>query len=118
MTLPPFRSESTSPVTLAEDSALGSTVTWPSWLTSRTWLNSTELPLGLPSRSTLITCPGATRYCLPPVAITASMFSISLLVMWSNLASIGWGQPTSRADRNPHEQSSNHIGVPTVKGDG
>src|SRR5206468_12820574 len=35
-----------------------------------------------------------------------------------HLASIGGGQPPSRADRDPHEQSSDHIGVTKVKGDG
>src|SRR6185503_3184914 len=45
----------------------------PSLLRSRTLSNSTEPPLATPRRSTLITWPGATRYCLPPVAITASM---------------------------------------------
>src|SRR6266545_5468978 len=35
-----------------------------------------------------------------------------------HVASIGGGQPPSRAVRDPHEQSSDHIGVTKVKGDG
>src|SRR2546423_6645353 len=45
----------------------------PSLLTSSTEANSTVAPLSPARRSTAMTCPVVTRYCLPPVAITASM---------------------------------------------
>src|SRR5256712_4952180 len=45
----------------------------PSLLTRTTEANSTVAPLSPARRSTAMTCPVVTRYCLPPVAITASM---------------------------------------------
>src|ERR1700704_2767381 len=48
-------------------------MTWPSRLTSRTDLNSTAAPFSPGSFSTEMTCPVVTQYCLPPVAITASI---------------------------------------------
>src|SRR6185503_11402330 len=47
----------------------------PSRLTSSTDVNSTAAPLSPSSFSTSMTCPGVTRYCLPPLAMTASMDS-------------------------------------------
>ena len=39
----------------------------------RTWLNSTVAPASASSFSTRTTVPSLTRYCLPPVAMTAYM---------------------------------------------
>src|SRR5262249_16577722 len=50
-------------------------MTWPSRLTSSTDLNSTAAPFSPGSFSTEMICPVVTQYCLPPVAITASMAS-------------------------------------------
>src|SRR5262249_16289893 len=101
-TLAPCFSTTTSPVTFADCSALGSTVTLPSWFTRSTCLNSTDSPWVLPRRSTLITCPGVTRYCLPPVLITPSITSTPSL----RSLQPGWGfaakahEPTPRPDKS------------------
>src|SRR5262245_30126397 len=97
MTLRFFCSRRTSPVTLAAARAFGSSVTSPSLFTSRTFVNSTEAPLLDPSRSTWITWPGATRYCLPPVAITASM-------SWNPSPQWKWSPLPSRAHIRPRHR--------------
>src|SRR5438132_8567510 len=48
-------------------------MTLPSRATSSTRRNSIDAPVSPGSFSIEMTCPGATRYCLPPVAMTASM---------------------------------------------
>ena len=53
--------------------AFGSAITSPSRVTSNTDRNSMEEPVSPGSFSIEMTCPGATRYCLPPVAMTASI---------------------------------------------
>src|SRR5271170_673225 len=49
--------------------------------TSSTWLNSTLAPWSASSFSIRTTAPSWTRYCLPPVAITAYMVDNS---SWAN----------------------------------
>src|ERR1700684_2726443 len=61
----------TCPVTKALDDGLPSSPSEP--LTASTSSNCTFSPPACDSFSTLITSPGATRYCLPPARITAYM---------------------------------------------
>src|SRR5262249_60898119 len=107
-----FFSAITSPVPLEEARALGSTVTSPPLLTSRTCLNSTGEPAGRSRRSTLITCPGATRYCLPPVAITASMRTCP---DWLGVEESR--SPKAEAEFHPRERLSDHGNGAKVKKD-
>src|SRR5687768_12921811 len=58
--------------------------------TSRTWLNSTMAPASASSFSTRTTVPSLTRYCLPPVAMTAYM------IEWTPKRARNCSEPTLR----------------------
>src|SRR5439155_10474513 len=47
------------------------TLNWPSLATKSTLFNTSDLPASASNRSTSSVSPGATRYCFPPVSITA-----------------------------------------------
>src|SRR5207302_3078780 len=72
-TLRPRPCRTTSPATRAFARRSAPAMISPSLLTSSTEANSTVAPLSPARRSTAMSCPVVTRYCLPPVAITASM---------------------------------------------
>jgi hypothetical protein len=74
ITLRPRPWATTCPDTRALLSRSGAAMTSPSRVTSSTEVKATSAPLSPGSFSTEIVWPSATRYCLPPVAMTASMF--------------------------------------------
>src|SRR5579872_3291682 len=55
---------------------------WPSPLLPARMSANSILPLCAGCRSTWITSPGATRYCLPPARITAYIFHILRLSLF------------------------------------
>src|SRR4029453_555017 len=74
-------------------SAFSPAMTSPSRVTRRTERNSTAAPFSPGTFSMETSWPGATRYCLPPVAITASMSDLS--------SCLGFGEPPSEHRPTP-----------------
>src|SRR5262249_30819571 len=68
-------------------------MTSPSRVTRRTERNSTAAPFSPGTFSMETIWPGATRYCFPPVAITASMSDLS--------SCVGFGEPPSEHRPTP-----------------
>src|SRR5436190_1391509 len=83
-TLRPRPCRTTSPATRALARRSRPAMISPSLLTRSTEANSTVAPLSPARRSTAITWPVVTRYCLPPVAITASMRIQPFAGVWSD----------------------------------
>src|ERR1043166_5103946 len=99
MTFRPRPWDTTVPETFALLRRSGALMISPSLFTSSTEANATSAPLSPGSFSTEMTCPSATRYCLPPVAMTASMPTELLRTddvtsVYKTIASRGWS--TSR----------------------
>src|SRR5215207_7722601 len=73
MTFSPRVCSTTSPATVTPSTRGAPTWVEPSFVTMRTWSNVTAAPGSPASVATVMTSLAATRYCLPPVLITANI---------------------------------------------
>src|ERR1700751_85886 len=103
MILSPRPCSAILPVTFALASASPRTNSFESFEIASTRLNSTGLPTSPASVSTSMVWAGDTRYCLPPVSITAYIFDLCWVYCQRQLHS----GMLSRAHEQPYRDSPN-----------